>query len=79
MDIHGNNTGNVWTPTSGNYRETITLTTPREPQVLQSKTYARIMATCMETHIIHIGGRQFLDWLCHTGTRISSNYCITNV
>ena len=63
VDTHGNRMENVLTPTSGHHCEQFTHTTSRQPWLLPSQINNRIMASCMETHFVHIGSGIFCNWV----------------
>ena len=67
MDIHGNHRSNVRITTSGYPRKQLTRTMFAQLCILPSQTHTRIMATCVETYLIHIGSGRFWNWLYWTG------------
>ena len=60
MVIHGNHTRNVQITKSGHPCKKLICKTFAQPWILPSQTHTRIMATCMETHFIHIGSERFV-------------------
>ena len=79
MNIHVNYMSNVWTPTSGHYLKQFTHTMLGQKRIIPGQTYTSIIVTYVETHFIHIGSRQFCNWVCWMWVFISSNECIENV
>ena len=46
-----------------------------QPWILLSQMHTSIMAKCVETYLIHIGGGKCLNWLCWTRAHRSSDQC----
>ena len=49
------------------------------PWILTSQTHTKIMATCTETHFIHIVSGRFWNWICWTREHRSSYDCVKDV
>ena len=79
IDLHGNQTRHVRITTSRHLCKQLTRTMFAQLCILPSQTHTRIMATCVETYLIHIGSEWFWNWLFLTRTRISSDDCTENV
>ena len=78
MDLHKNHTRNVWITTSGNSCIKLTCTTFAQPWILKNQTHTRIIDTCLDTYLIHIGSGWFWDCSCLTREIRSSDECTEN-